>query len=149
MCPMHEREYKMNLQDYFETVAGIGVLATADSNGKLDAALYARPHVIDDETVAFIMTDRRTHEYLDSNPHAVYLFKEQEHYKGTRLYLTKIKEEKDSELIESFRRRQHGLTADQNENQSKYLVYFHINEIRPLTGNKKNTLENNTREKKP
>jgi len=130
----------MNLEEYFETATGVGVMATSDSNGKIDAALYARPHVIDEETVAFIMADRRTHENLDSNPHAVYLFKEQESYNGTRLYLTKTREEKDPELIESFRRRQHGLTAVQDENLSKYLVYFHINETRPLTGNKKKVL---------
>jgi len=61
----------MNLEKYFETATGVGVMATADSNGKVDAALYARPHVIDEETVAFIMADRKTHENLDSNPHPV------------------------------------------------------------------------------
>jgi hypothetical protein len=137
----------MNLQEYFETATGVGVLATADSSGKVDAALYARPHVIDDETVAFIMVDRRTHKNLDSNPHAVYLFKEQEGYKGTRLYLTKTREEKDPELIESYRRRKHGLTSVQNENQSKYLVYFHIDETRPLTGNNKGVVQKNDQER--
>jgi hypothetical protein len=128
----------MNLQEYFETAAGVGVLATADSSGKVDAALYARPHVIDNATVAFIMADRRTHENLESNPHAVYLFKEQESYKGTRLYLSKIREVKDSALIESLRRGKHGLRPPEHENQSKYLVYFNIDETRPLTGNKNN-----------
>lgn len=127
----------MNLQEYFETATGVGVLATADSNGKVDAALYARPHVIDDETVTFIMTDRRTHKNLESNPHAVYLFKEQESYKGTRLYLTKTREEKDPEVIQTYRRRKHGPSSNEYENESKYLVYFHIDETRPLTGNKK------------
>ncbi|HPI23199.1 MAG TPA: pyridoxamine 5'-phosphate oxidase family protein, partial [Spirochaetota bacterium] len=45
----------MDLKDYFETRQGTGVLATADAQGNVDAALYSRPHVMDDGTVAFIM----------------------------------------------------------------------------------------------
>ena len=50
----------MNLGEYFEKKKGLGVLATADSEGKVDVAVYARPHMMDDETVAFIMADRLT-----------------------------------------------------------------------------------------
>ena len=67
----------MSLGEYFEKTKGLGVLATADSKGKVDAAIYSRPHVMDDETVAFIMADRLTHNNLQSNPHAAYLFKEE------------------------------------------------------------------------
>ena len=58
----------MNLRDYFESVKGHGVLATADKDGRVDVAVYARPHFIDDETIAFIMRDRLTHHNLQSNP---------------------------------------------------------------------------------
>jgi hypothetical protein len=51
----------MSLANYFENVKGVGVLGTADPEGKVDLALYARPHVIDEETVAFIMRDRLSH----------------------------------------------------------------------------------------
>ena len=67
----------MNLQDYFDKANGTGVLATADREGKVDLAIYAKPHVMDKETVAFIMADRMTHHNLQSNGHATYLFKEQ------------------------------------------------------------------------
>lgn len=33
----------MGLKDYFENTKGVGVLATADNNGKVDAAVYAGP----------------------------------------------------------------------------------------------------------
>ena len=69
-----------------------GVLATADSEGRVDAAVYSRPHVMDDGTAAFIMRERLTHENLKSNPHAAYLFMEKsEKFVGKRLFLTKIK----------------------------------------------------------
>ena len=48
----------MNLKDYFENAKGVGVLATADADGKVNVAVYARPHFLDsedDKTAAFIM----------------------------------------------------------------------------------------------
>ena len=43
----------MDLQEYFENAKGSGVLATADGDGVVDAAVYGKPHVMDKETVAF------------------------------------------------------------------------------------------------
>jgi hypothetical protein len=48
----------MNLKEYFEKTQGIGVLATADRSGRVDAAVYSRPHIMADEALAFIMRDR-------------------------------------------------------------------------------------------
>ena len=50
----------MTLQTYFDTTAGTGILATADSNGKVDAAVYSRPHFLEDGSIVFIMRDRLT-----------------------------------------------------------------------------------------
>lgn len=123
----------MKLKEYFENVNGLGVLSTADSNGIVDTAVYSRPHVMEDGTLAFIMRDRLTHENIQSNPHAAYLFKENgPGYKGKRLYLTKIREEQDSERIDSLSRR--GRTSDQDKNKSRFLVYFKIEKERPLVG---------------
>lgn len=120
----------MKLSEYFENIKGYGVLATADSAGKVDAALYARPHFMDEETIAFIMAERLTHQNLQSNPHAAYLFIEPgEELSGKRLFLTKIKEEKDSELLYAIRRKSYG-----DDRGGKYLVYFKIDKVLPLVG---------------
>jgi hypothetical protein len=120
----------MKLSEYFKTVKGRGVLATADANGKVDVAVYATPHMIDEETIAFIMADRLTHHNLQSNPHAAYLFSEEESKsKGKRLYLTKIREEKDSSLLDSMRRKEY---PDLKGNE--FLVYFRIDKVLPLIG---------------
>jgi hypothetical protein len=120
----------MDLKNYFEGTQGRGVLATADSEGKVDVAVYSRPHVMDDDTVAFIMRERLTHENLKSNPHAAYLFMEKsEKFVGKRLFLTKIREEKDTELARSLRRRQYP-----DDGEPLYLVYFKIDKILPLIG---------------
>jgi hypothetical protein len=122
----------MKLKDYFESVKGRGVLATADADGKVDAAIYASPHFMDDdETIAFIMRDRLTHHNLQSNSHAAYLFMEAGGgFAGKRLFLTKTREEQDSELLNSLRRR----TYPGDEKEPKFLVFFQIDKVLPLIG---------------
>ena len=57
----------MDLQEYFENAEGHGALATADSQGHVDVAVYARPHIMEYQTIAFIMPDRLTHhQHLDT-----------------------------------------------------------------------------------
>ena len=122
----------MKLKDYFESVKGRGVLATADADGKVDAAIYATPHFMDDdETIAFIMRDRLTHHNLQSNSHAAYLFMESGGgFAGKRLILTKTREEQDSELLNSLRRR----TYPGDEKEPKFLVFFQIDKVLSLIG---------------
>jgi hypothetical protein len=123
----------MNLKDYFDSNTGIGVLSTSDDKGHVDAAIYSRPHIFDDGTIAFIMRDRLSHKNLQSNSYAAYLFKEdRKGYKGKRLYLTKVKEEQDSELLFQLRRRDY--SASSNENDPKYLVFFKVDNELPLIG---------------
>jgi hypothetical protein len=126
----------MKLSDYFAHAKGVGVLATADAGGKVNAAMYGRPHFLDagdDRTVAFIMSDRLSHANLQTNPHAAYLFIEEgEDYPGKRLTLLKIKEETDAQKIRSLRRRP--LPAGCDEGEMRFLVHFRVDSVRPLVG---------------
>jgi hypothetical protein len=127
----------MKLSEYFEKASGRGVIATSDSKGKVGMAVYARPHFISEKTIAFIMNDRLMHKNLQSNPKASYLFMESgERYMGKRLYLTKIREEKNSDLIDQIRRRERGPFSRVYGDKSKYLVYFRIHKVLPLIGEK-------------
>ena len=45
----------MKLDRYFEEVKGVGILATADKNGRVNAAIYGRPHFFDEETRQFAL----------------------------------------------------------------------------------------------
>ena len=120
----------MELKDYFDNAKGLGVLSTADDKGRVDAAVYSRPHFMNQDTVAFIMPERLTHHNLQSNPHAAYLFAEEgSSTKGMRLFLTKLREEKDSELLAQLRRGHHGREATE-----RYLVFFKIDKVLPLIG---------------
>ena len=127
----------MQLNEYFERTKGRGIIATADSTGHLTAAIYAKPHFFEDNSIAFIMADRLTHQNLQSNPHAVYLFMESgEGYAGKRLYLTKTKEEKNSPLIDQIRRRERCPGDEEYQKQNRILVYFAVERVLPLIGEK-------------
>jgi len=128
----------MELQDYFESAKGKGVIATADENGKVGMAVYARPHFLTAKTVAFIMSDRLMHKNLQSNPSASYIFIEDgARYAGVRLYLTKIREEQNNELADQLRRRKMKYMDDESYKKGlRFVVYFKINKVLPLVGSK-------------
>jgi hypothetical protein len=121
----------MNMQEYFKNTKGIGILSTADGDGKVNTAIYGRPHSMADGTIAFIMLERLTHHNLQSNPHASYLFIEKgDNLKGLRLHISKIREEQNSKLLYKLRR----VKYSGDENHVRYLVFFGIDTILPLLG---------------
>lgn len=127
----------MKLSEYFDKATGLGVLATADGNGKVNVAVYARPHFLnedDDGTCAFIMSDRLSHDNVKQNPSAAYLFVEEaDGYVGKRLSLTMVREETDPDKISAIRRRTVPKISEE-EGKTKYLVHFRIDGVRPLIG---------------
>ncbi len=119
------------IQEYFENTPGKGVLATADSSGKVDAAIYSRPHFLEEATIAFIMRDKLTHHNLQSNPYAAFLYIEDgAGFNGKRLFLKKIREDNNPELIRKIKRRKY--PAENIE--PLFLVYFSLEKELPLVG---------------
>ncbi len=122
----------MNVRTYFEEAKGFGVLSTADGNGLVNAAVYARPRVMDDGKLAFIMRDRLSHHNLQSNPHAAFLFREEgPGYKGLRLHLTKTHEETDTPLVKELCRR---CPDEDKPDAVRHLVVFAVDKQLPLIG---------------
>jgi hypothetical protein len=123
----------MSLTEYFKNIKGLGVLATSDSDGNVDIAVYSRPYIIDEKTIAFSMLERLSYSNIQSNPKAAYMFAEQgEGYSGKRLHLTKTGEEKDPERIKEIKQ-QHTKTREPDE-KVRHLIYFTVDKIRPLVG---------------
>lgn len=130
------------MKAYFDRAKGHGVLATADASGQVNVAIFARPHVMDDGSVAFIMPDRLTHKNLQSNPQAAYLFLQTgPHYEGKRLYLTKIREEQDSDLLYTLRRKAISERKEKSEGP-RFLVFFKVEKILPVIGPGENAEKN-------
>jgi hypothetical protein len=126
----------MELSEYFERTDGIGVLATTDAAGQVNQAIYAKPLFLDKDdegTCSFIMANRLTHDNVGRNPSAAYLFIERgDAYAGKRLSLTLMGEELTPDRIKALRR---CTVVGISEEESKYLVHFHIEGTRPLLGN--------------
>lgn len=121
----------MDIKEYFNSKNGIGVLSTADEYGNVNAAVYSKPHVMEDGAIAFIMNKKLSHDNLQKNPKAAYLFIESGSKRdGIRLYLEKIREEDNSDVIDSLRR--HGKSETDPSEKKLFLVYFKITNIRPL-----------------
>ena len=124
----------MELNEYFKKTRGLGVLATASESGRVDTAVYSRPHFMEDGTLAFIMKNRLSHANLLKNPFASYLFVEQgSGYKGKRLYLRKVGEEMETERLYRLRRRTTPPDGEA-ENDPRFLVFFELEQVRPLVG---------------
>lgn len=123
----------LKLSEYFDSKKGYGIMATADQKGEVNAAIYARPHFMDEDTIAFIMREKKTYANLQENPSATYVFIESGGgYAGKRLYLTKQKEQTDDALIAEICRRCDYTMFSQD--LSRHVVFFKIDKILPLIG---------------
>lgn len=123
----------MNLQQYFQSVDGVGIFATADAAGKVDLAIYEKPQIVDEATIAFNMTPRLSYQNLQSNPHAAYMFIENSMgWNGKRLYLTKLSETPGPERVKELRTAGQHLTDPAQAN--KYYVRFSVDDLRPAVG---------------
>lgn len=122
----------MKLADHFED-GGMGVMATAGSDGDVNTAVYAAPLVVDEETVAWGMTEGRTHRFTKENPHASYLyFSPGGKGKGVRLTLALKTFETSGTLLEKIRARATETMNPKAGASVKYVAYFRVLETRPL-----------------
>jgi hypothetical protein len=124
----------MQLKDYFKKTKGISILSTADRDGKVTTAIYSIPRFLEDSSVAFIMRERLTYHNIQTNPHAAFMFIEEgAGYQGIRLFLKKIREDNDLEVIAKMTRR--SLTPEEDKQKGpKHLVIFNVEMILPLIG---------------
>jgi hypothetical protein len=128
----------MDLKKYFQGAKGLGVLSTADEMGKVNAAVYSKPHVIDDQHVAFIMGDKLTHANIKQNPSAVFLFKaDGPGYEGKRIYLRKESETANQDAIGKTCEREYpGVYCEPHYLKNTFLVTFLVEAVLPLVGEK-------------
>jgi len=124
----------MTLKQYLESREGKSILSSANADGMVTTAIYSKPHVFDDGTIAFVMRKRLTHENLKTNPYACFMFIEEgQGYQGIRLFVRKIKEDTDEALINTMKRRH--LTPEEDKAKGPmFLTHFRVERILPLIG---------------
>ncbi len=124
----------MDLKDYFAKAKGMGILATADAEGKVDLAIYAKPVVIDEQTIVFVMRERLSHQNIRHNPNAAYMFVERPSNEGgVRLYLSVLREETNVSVVEQIIK-EHPEICPHPDEANKYLVHFRVERVRELVG---------------
>ncbi len=128
----------MKMADYFQKKKGLGVLSTVDNSGRVNSAIYSKPHVAGDDHIAFVMKEKRTYANVQENPHASYLFKEEgKGYSGVRLTLTKKREERSPNVVRSMMSKKHPPEKLHKDAETLHVVYFDINEVTPLVSSGK------------
>ena len=124
------------LMDYFNKQPRLGVLSTANKEGKIDAAVFGSPMMIDEKTVVMGLGNNRTFAYLQDNPNAVFTIMEQgatlADWKGLRVYL-KMKEYATSgEVLETYRKQIANVAGEAAAAMIHASVTFEVTEVRPL-----------------
>ncbi|GFO70084.1 hypothetical protein GMLC_36630 [Geomonas limicola] len=122
----------MKLAELFPE-GGRGIIATANTQGVINQAVFAVPHVINEETLAWGFSEGRSLLNLRENPHASYLYLAPTRgYSGWRLSLTMKKEEQEGEVLESIRAGARNAAGPQAGAALRAVVYFTVDEVRPL-----------------
>ncbi|MBJ6802366.1 pyridoxamine 5'-phosphate oxidase family protein [Geomonas propionica] len=122
----------MKLAELFPE-GGRGVLGTADATGVVNLAVFAVPHVVDDQTLAWGFGEGRSIANLRQNPHASYLYLAPSRgYSGWRLSLTMIEEKGEGELLGEIKERTALVASPQASAAVSRVVYFKVEEVRPL-----------------
>ncbi len=122
----------MKLTDRLQP-GGMGVMATAGPDGVVNTAVYALPHVSEDGTAAWGMTEGRTYRNVRGNPNASYLYiLPGGGYRGVRLTLRCKDIQESGKTLEMIRARTRESSGEGAASVVKYVTFFEILEERPL-----------------
>ncbi len=122
----------MDFADLF-THPGLGVMSTSSPDGRVNSAVYARPHIIDESTLVWGMTDKRTYQNLTRNPHAAFLFKTNgPGFSGVRLALDLLRTEESGELLETIKANTEEIVGPGAGAAVTHAVWFKVIEVRKL-----------------
>lgn len=122
----------MNLKELFRQ-HGLGVMATASKDGSVNTAVYARPHIIDEQTLVWGMTDGRTYRNIAVNPRASFLFKVSgPGFNGVRLSLELVKTEESGPLLTEIKESADAAVGPGTGATVTHAAWFTVTEVRPL-----------------
>lgn len=125
------------LMDYFNKQPRLGCLSTADENGRVNAAYFGSPRMIDEKTIVMGIGRNRTLANLYENPNAAFIVFEPgaavTDWKGVRLYV-KVKEIDTSG--EQYQTVKSAIAEKVGKAMADKMIHaaviFAIEEIRPL-----------------
>ena len=108
-------------------------MATAARDGVVNTAVYARPHIIDDQTMVWGMTKGRTYRNITENPQASFLFKASgPGFSGVRLALELIRTEESGPMLAQIKENADATVGPGTGNAVTHAAWFKVTEVRPL-----------------
>jgi hypothetical protein len=124
------------LMDYFNKMPRLGCLSTANKEGKVDAAYFGSPRMIDEKTIVMGLGKNRTFSYLQENPYGVFMIMEPgqtpTEWKGVRLCVKMTECATSGKKLDDFKAQM----AEKAGEAAAKMIYaaatFEITEIRPL-----------------
>ena len=127
---------RKEVMEMFNKKSRIGVLATSNKNGDVDAAVFGSPQMIDEDTVIMAIGNNRTLKYLQENPKASFIVIEPgdspASWRGVRLYLEVSEFERYGEVLDSFRENIRKVAGDKSADAITAAIRFKIVDVRPL-----------------
>jgi hypothetical protein len=114
----------------------IGVLASTNTAGDVNTAVFGSPRMIDENTIIMAIGDNRSYHYLQENPKASFIVVEPgespAEWKGARLYLEVEAFERYGEVLDSFREKIRKIAGNTSANAIVAAIRFKITDVRPL-----------------
>jgi len=123
------------VREYLQSEGRSNVLATTDTAGKVNLAVFGSLALADDETVVVMVGDNRTYANLQANPLASLLVtlhgKTGMQQEGCRVYLKVRSMEDGGKMFDEIKGKVRAKVGDAAE-MLKHLVWFDIEEVRPI-----------------
>jgi hypothetical protein len=127
---------RKELMNFFNHRPRNCLLITSNEEGKVNAAVYGSPTMIDDNTVVLSTRENRSYQYLGKNPHAAMIVVEPGEIsrasKGIRIYLEMTSIETEGELLDKFKVEVGRRAGKEAAEGIKAAIRFKITEVRPL-----------------
>lgn len=124
------------LMDYFNKQPRLGSLSTAGKEGRVNAACFGSPQMIDEKTVFMGIGKNRTFANLLENPYAVFMIMEPgkslSEWKGVRVYLKMIDYETAGKKLDGVKAQIAKVAGEAASKMMYAAVTFSIEEIRPI-----------------
>jgi len=125
-----------SLMDYFNRQPRLGILSTADKEGRPNSAYFGSPRMVDEKTVTMGLGKNRTLTNLQENPYAVYMIMEPgqtlAEWRGLRVYLKMTSCETFGKKLDYMRGNIAKVAGEAAAKQIQAAVTFEVQRIRPL-----------------
>jgi predicted pyridoxine 5'-phosphate oxidase superfamily flavin-nucleotide-binding protein len=127
---------RQELMELFNKYPRIGVLATANKEGDVNAAVFGSPQMIDENTVVMGIGENRSYRNLQRNPKAVFIVVEPGEtvmdWKGARVYLEAVDMETYGKFFDQIKQNIAKAAGEQAAKMIQAAVRFKITEVRPI-----------------